>query len=138
MGYTHYWRTANGCSDGEWKDICSAARQLLANNPDIPLVRSYGETDPPEISEECIQFNGAGDDGLEDFFATPEHTNFEFCKTARLPYDALVVAMLGLMNFYAPFAWVMKSDGEPEDWEEGLALAEEVAGAPVASPFTDW
>lgn len=141
MGYTHTWNEQAPCTVEEWRHIRVAVLQLLANNPDIPVAWESdcdGVTHPfkaPEVSADLIRFNGLGDDGLETFFVQREGGGYAFCKTGRKPYDALVVASLALMHHYAPIAWEYGSDGDPEDWEEGLQLASDAAGEPVETPF---
>jgi hypothetical protein len=92
----------------------------------------------PEVSKDLIRFNGLGEDGHETFLVLRDEGGFAFCKTVRKPYDALVVATLALMNHYAPGAWRYKSDGDPEDWEEGLQLASDAASEPIGTPFTNY
>ncbi len=55
---------------------------------------------------------------------TKDHDDsFNFCKTARKPYDEIVTAILAVVDKLAPGALEIGSDGDESDWEEGLALA---------------
>ena len=53
-------------------------------------------------------------------------TGFNFCKTAAKPYDLVVTAILVLAEHFSEGHFKVSSDGDPEDWAEGLALAREV------------
>ena len=80
--------------------------------------------------------------GMGDFFNKPkvseqiesryidveEHTNFFFCKTARKPYDTCVVALLAIMKKHLGKKIKISSDGNINDWSEGLALCKEILG----------
>ena len=144
MGYTHYWEGQRSCTDMEWQRIRAAVLQLLGNNQDIPVVWESDcdgvkhQRKVPEISRRLIRFNGPGDEGFETFLVDRVEPSFAFCKTGRLPYDALVVATLTLMEHYAAGAWRYKTDGEGVELDEGLMLAADVVGVGVKSPFTNW
>jgi hypothetical protein len=65
------------------------------------------------------------EDGHETFYISPRYTKeWNFCKTARKPYDTVVVAFLVMLNDVNPdFTW--SSDGEDEDHEAGRKIYEE-------------
>ena len=54
----------------------------------------------------------------ESFFLTPETTNWNFCKTARKPYDLLVCAVL--LSAYNILGYELSSDGGFEDWQPAI------------------
>ena len=117
MGYTHYWRHSS-FSDEEWDEICARARSIL-NATDVPLQWEYDVEQPPQVNHEAIRFNGVEDDGHETFYLE-KNSKGEFCKTARKPYDEVVVALLTTIDEVADhFSW---SGGEPEQNEPGLEL----------------
>lgn len=75
-----------------------------------------------EISDEVIQFNGVGDDGHETFYINPvpevpswRDTAFDFCKTARKPYDVPVAMILLAIDHFMPTVMTISSDGW---WDE--------------------
>lgn len=76
-----------------------------------------------------IKVNGKGDLAHEDFILR-EHFNqnedFEFCKTARKPYDLVVVACLIILQSHLKGSVVVSSDGSESDWTDGQKLAESV------------
>lgn len=131
MGYTHYWRPVNGIEPSIFakisRDVAKACK--LAKKHGVKVQFECDEEEPPVFEDDCIRFNGIGDDGHETFVITPDERGFEFCKTARKPYDLLVTAALCLIDFHTKgTSWAMEisSDGDPADWSQGLALAKQV------------
>ena len=125
MGYTHYWRTRRGA------DL--HPRQLiedigtLADASGLPLDRQLGR--------DGIWINGVGDDGHETLVWPPDHEEdqswcsywpdwrFDFCKTARKPYDVVVTASLIAVKDRMGPDVIIGSDGQvPNEWLDGLLL----------------
>lgn len=132
MGYTHYWGATRTFTASEWKDICAATRSILAAT-DATIVREYDQpTERPDILDDEILLNGSGEEGHETFWLQrelpeePEYRkgegDFQFCKTARKPYDDVVVAILIAVRDIAPDAFSWSSDGYLEEHADGLAL----------------
>lgn len=132
MGYTHYWGATRTFTASEWKDICAATRSILRTST-VQIVREYDRpNERPDVLDHEIIFNGAGDDGHETFWLQrelpeePEYRkgegDFQFCKTARKPYDEVVVAVLIAVRHIAPDAISWSSDGYLEEHADGLAL----------------
>lgn len=97
MGYTHYWENDETITSEQWRNICTYAHRLFkaAKENGIPLL--YESDEPgtePDVNEAFIRFNGDDDDGHETFYLSREATSFEFCKTARKPYDYVVGDLL--------------------------------------------
>jgi hypothetical protein len=114
------------------------------------IVRGPDGMGDPVITDELVSFNGnaplAGDAEADDFSHETFHIPrvyqpqdwqqpdgqgryFDFCKTARKPYDLTVTAALIALNHYFPNPDVaLSSDGTAEDWEPGLALCRAVLG----------
>jgi len=64
---------------------------------------------------------------------------FDFCKTARKPYDLAVTASLIALQHHFPEVGV-STDGTGDDWTAGLALCRSVLGygqLPFASDRVD-
>ena len=136
MGYTHYWRQHRDFNDTEWRVITRLAKLItadglgvLAHHPDaINGDEYYGEKEDDVfiIDNEQIRFNGIGEDGHETFLITKKKPKegFQFCKTARKPYDKYVVAVLcAIYHVYLQMEKTVmniSSDGNTEDWTEGL------------------
>ena len=87
------------------------------HNQELPIDWEYDEPNqPPQVDGEVVRFNGRDEDGHETFMIERTGTSWEFCKTARKPYDVYVVACLILLHHYNPeFVW--SSDGEGEGAE---------------------
>lgn len=129
MGYTHYWRRDEAEIPQElWDEAISKIRPIVAEHSKL--------LSDVEITEDVIFFNG----GHETFFVQrifehPEWVTqgyrdsagfFRFCKTARKPYDKVVVACLVVLatvlrDAEVGFRW--SSDGETGDHAEGLRIS---------------
>ena len=143
MGYTHYWRQLRDFTDTEWQELTRLTNLIIADNEGI-LSDGFGEGGKPEVNGEHIWFNGLGEDSHETFRITKKKRAkedyeeqeaydrqgaFDFCKTAQKPYDKYVVAVLcALYNMAGQKEWPLgdgkimsiSSDGNTEDWTEGL------------------
>jgi hypothetical protein len=109
MGYTHYWNSKKS-TDADWDKFISVCKQLHTNLPKhSDVVDHNGKAYPiniaggdgvgkPFFNAYCVWFNGK--DGKADLshetFCIERATRltFNFCKTARKPYDLLAVACL--------------------------------------------
>jgi hypothetical protein len=118
MGYTHYWE--GSFTDAEWKLMRDSARKILELT-DVPVQFDCDEPGDPVIDDEHIRFNGVGDDDGHETFMLTKSGAWTFCKTARKPYDEVVVAMLLAADDIAKdFSW--SSDGSGYDFAQGEAL----------------
>ncbi len=115
MGYTHYWRPkADGLKNlkDKWGSVVQPLLLHIVSHFHAAGVIEY-ECDVPEapqLDAECVRFNGVGDLGHETFyFSHQDRTDFEFCKTARKPYDTAVCACLLVLEHYGPIG--LSSDG---------------------------
>jgi hypothetical protein len=80
----------------------------------VPLGDSNGEIGTkPVFNSRHIMFNGIGDDSHETAVVYKGAVEFEFCKTARKPYDSVVVEFYKLIRKHAP-STVLESDGGDE------------------------
>ena len=116
MGYSHYWKIEEDMTVQEFKHLQSIAAKI-AEASDAPVGLSIN-THPlyPSITVE-----GMASDAHETFYLTSKAVKFEFCKTARKPYDEVVVGILD----YADALGLLKftSDGNPDDLAAGERLA---------------
>lgn len=86
----------------------------LIKSSKVPLGNGYGDVDSkPVFNKDYIAFNGVGDDAHETASVTKEASKFEFCKTARKPYDSVVVEFYKLIRKHAP-STELNSDGGDE------------------------
>lgn len=127
MGYSHYFPQTRSFTDTEWSTIQQSAKKLFTECSDF-LANGMGDVDTePEANDAEILFNGIEDMSYEPFSVSKEHDDsYNFCKTAERPYDIAVVAMLVLINTYAPGVLKIESDGNGGDWKEGLSLAKKI------------
>jgi hypothetical protein len=93
------------------------------------------------------EFYANGEDGsheslyIERVFDTGDYCSrddngflFSFCKTAQKPYDIAVTALLIAFVNHFPEACRLSSDGDREEWEAGLRLAEDALGRSLMIP----
>lgn len=128
MGYTHCWNEKHVGKE-RWRKFKGAVQEMIdRHNQELPIDWEYDEADkPPQVDDNCVRFNGRGDDGHETFMIERlGRGQFEFCKTARKPYDVYVVACLILLHHYKPqFTW--RSDGDTaEEFQVSYLWAKEV------------
>lgn len=116
MGYTHYWDHP-AFADDEWKELTTSARKIIRIAEDffdIPLSEDYDTLRAPIVDSKYICFNGYGDEGHETFQIRKKGDN-AFCKTARKPYDAAVVAcLIEAARINPEFNWSSDGDGEED------------------------
>lgn len=138
MGYTHYFKnlTSSVPFAEAVEDIVDAAEKHGI------VIRGGDGYDPiPVFRPDVIWLNGDGDEGLdhESFWVPGKADGFNFCKTVRKPYDAVVVASLVWAIVNEADGWEnIGSDGKWGDWVDpthngrnpigGIALYEEVFG----------
>ena len=72
-----------------------------------------------------IWFNGKEYDGHETFNLKNTKQGFQFCKTARKPYDTPVCIILALTAVSCP-GFDLSSDGGRDDWEPAITRAKEM------------
>ena len=126
MGYTHYWNGTRAFTKHEWAEITLAANRILATTR-VPL-------EDREINDQHINLNGVGEDGHETFRLTRHPDDFDFCKTARKPYDAVVTAILIAAARHGKDAIQVSSDGSPKEWKPGLTLVTAACGRGFVVP----
>jgi len=130
MGYTHYWYQMRNFTDSEWQKISFMTNKIIeaAKAQGIELANGHGEAGTePVIDADKIQLNGVDDDAHETLYLTKQQGKFvdytprdqqirdgifNFCKTARKPYDAVVVSILGAARRIAKGALRLSSDGD--------------------------
>lgn len=125
MGYTHYFETIKPLTPEFVEDVKRIVATAEAG--DI-IIRGWDGTGEPELSTEGIILNGdANTDHDYETFMLKADEGFNFCKTARRPYDAVVGAILIRLKKYQPSAMI-DSDGVWDhrdgdgDWAGAQAL----------------
>lgn len=123
MGYTHYWEAEKGFNKEALRAAIKDMGDIVKDNKDI--LAGWDGSGDPEVSEEVVRFNGIGSHSHETFSVEESWDgDFNFCKTARKPYDKVVVACLVVLKHHLDGGVRISSDGEgAEDLAEGLRLA---------------
>ena len=134
MGYTHYWARKNAeISDALWESFEDDCRKITARHEGILCYEFNSPTEKPSITTDHIRFNGIGPAGHETFLferhfvpRRPGYIDseiFGFCKTARKPYDEVVVDILSCAKHRFGDIIGISSDGG----DEAFKSFEEVA-----------
>lgn len=140
MGYTHYWTQLCDIAPDEFEAVVADILAILhAAEASHGVAICDGAATPrtrPEVSADRLAFNGTdiGDQGHETFellrvrqphpYLGMDRFGWDFCKTARKPYDIAVTAALCYLSTVAESHHV-SSDGHGRDFLAGLALARE-------------
>lgn len=155
LGYTHYWTQTRDFDETTMGDIAAAVRRIIrtaegrcfeGSYPDKPVkICGHDGSGAPELTKDHISFNGQGPDFDHETFyipakrelpydgASPDRLGWAFCKTARKPYDVVVVACLTFLQ--SDYGFEVSSDGDVNEWEAGVKLAEEALGRSFANPM---
>jgi len=127
MGYTHYWNFSGKVAP---KDIERGAEKFARASEiiktclakvtakGVKIGDALGRSLKPIINDTEVLFNGYLDKSCETFYISLDRGGWDFCKTAREPYDLLVC--LSLLAFKYAFGDDFKytSDGiTKEDYE---------------------
>ena len=109
MGYTHYFEN-NSINKKSWSAFIEDVQAIIKQAPsEIAL--------DVVINDKDISINGVDDDSHETLYINRDTTSdFEFCKTARKPYDLVVAAILVAYEEHNEDATV-RSDGDLHDGE---------------------
>ena len=100
MGYTRYWEGTSKKYDAKTIDIVKEIINIAQNEQGI-VIRGPDGTGDPIINEKLIGFNGDRENNLNyESFVVANGTDigFNFCKTARQPYDIVVNATIQLLK----------------------------------------
>lgn len=111
MGYTHYWKSLK-FTPKNWAELQVKTHEVIKNLPShVKLAFECDQEEKPvEISDVMIRFNGIGEKGHETFLLDFASRDFEFCKTARKPYDLAVCSVLILASLLSESGEI-SSDG---------------------------
>jgi hypothetical protein len=128
MGYTHYYKIPSRMDEIRFHALVTDVKVILksAKKLGIKLANGHGEEGTtPTTSSNLIIFNGVEDDSHETLYIAREDDEvkgnelvFNFCKTARKPYDTIVVAVLVALKKHFPES-IISSDGGMEEFTNG-------------------
>lgn len=130
MGYTHYWSQNHDVTEADWTEFSEGAARLVAlvKASGVALKDGGGERGKPVINADEVAFNGAGEEAYETFRIEriiDEEDGSWFCKTARMPYDTAVAAVLVYLDSVLPDTFEARSDGSLENFRDALELAKQ-------------
>lgn len=136
MGYTRYWHRIKEIPQPTFQAIVGDFMKVLPALQ-VPLAGGDGTGDPCLTAEEVI-FNGVGDDAHETFLFPRVYSlrqgrivgglDFQFCKTARKPYDLAVAAFLIIAKHHLGANLHVTSDGGPSGFAAAISLCSTVLG----------
>ena len=127
MGYTHSWTVGKDVSDKTWKQFTGFVKQLIMAS-DVTIRNGQGENGP-EIGNKEIWLNGDAscDEDHETFMIHRGSQSSDFCKTARKPYDVVVVASLAVAhNLGIITEWSSNGKKELGDFDNAMALLNKI------------
>lgn len=123
--YTHYWTYNKSYNDEkQFAKAVEEIKRLLAAKElkDIPLC-GRADDEAAILQEDQVFLNGVGDDGHEDFCVYVDEPKWDFCKTARKPYDLVVMlCLIAFANNLSSFTF--RSDGCVWEWLPAIKLYE--------------
>ena len=140
MGYTHYWTQSANFTEDEWdyvRAFFTKMRELLPqhrttawDNDEVPELFGWDGIGSPEMSAVAVGFNGDKSKEINhETFRVEKRLNedsWQFCKTARKPYDVAVNAMLLMFSTMTPTTFTLATDGtntiHGEEWDGGRKL----------------
>lgn len=144
MGYTHYWTFKKPTKGNAAKVEANYQRAIKQCNKIIQYYsQNYGGLSGYSAHTNKyggLTFNGSRENAYETFmvrehymqnFKDDSHFSnkgFNFCKTAQMPYDTVVVACLIVLKHYLRENIAVNSDGQKPDWIDGYNLAKQVLG----------
>ena len=116
MGYTHYIKNSKGFSDENWEIFKKEVKLVIEEAEKLGIKITgdgAGEIDQcVDFSKNVIYFNGFGEESHETCVIQKEPFEFKFCKTARKPYDDVVVAVYHLAAKYGNGIEISSDGGE--------------------------
>ena len=143
MGYTHYLRFKKSVTKERLskasEDIKKAFELIKAECPDITIKDGWGENEP-QIDEDIICFNGdaSKEEDFETFVVKVGDKDFNFCKTARQPYDVYVCVACLILKEHFGDDLCMSSDGIFKDDRDRGVDIDILLGGEVYRIDDDW
>ena len=160
MGYTHYWRHTRPFSERDWGIVCDYFNRIAQSGYASGISLSVddeahalsrhdlleGFTRSLDGRETCL-LNGVGGDAGETFViyrdcppaaAWTREAGFDFCKTGRRRYDAVVTGILSALEAQFPEHFSVLSDGGVDDWTPGVSLARAALAERAESVDAPW
>ena len=145
MGYSHYWSVdmsgvKRPVAERDWKTCLRACQSLIyaVSQAEGGLSGFNAHTKPGVYGG--LKLNGSRENAAEDFCFREhwsENVGRQSCKTYQRQYDACVVACLCIIDHYmGRHGFTCSSDGDAQDWLEGIALVHLYTRLQVRLPGT--
>lgn len=132
MGYTHRFPRQKDPTLKQWGNFIRDARKLIAYVKQQHIVAINAK-----VKDFYVDVNGVGADACENLLLLPIGADvFNFCKTARKPYDVVVVALLCIYDNTCPGSRRITSDGWRDELLDGSRLATVALGREIPVPAT--
>ncbi len=144
MGYTNYYYRKPTLDATKFASFSEDVAKIIKAAP-CKIAGGLGKG-KPTVNATSVWFNGKGEDSHETFDISQTETGrvnedglvFAFCKTARKPYDIVVVAVLTALKYHFGNEVKVSSDGDLSDWEAGMRLFEQACSKVAPSnPLED-
>ena len=151
MGYTSYWKRPEKLDEKKFEQFVEECKLLHKNLPktsetaggyykddEIIICGGNGEGEPI-FDKDLVCFNGSEENDMchETLYIerVKKDDFFDFCKTARKPYDFFVCACL--ISFKKIFGSKVdvSSDGGVDDWKPAMEFYEKTTGKKVPAMF---
>jgi hypothetical protein len=128
MGYTHYW-TIGKLDPEQFVKFSADCEKIIDDCKQNGIAIAGGDgVGKPEITSKEVWFNGSGEDSHETFHISIESKGFDFCKTARKPYDLAVAACLVAAKHHFGDQITISSDGGMDGFTEGIEVCKRLFG----------
>lgn len=139
MGYTHYWNQTAVFNQRDWDHLKRFVGAVLAHLPEHSAsAGGHYEDAPLQVAvlgspEDRIWIEGFGrhegvDLDHESFVVEKDGSGFQFCKTARKPYDLVVATILLQAHLLQQEGFLVSTDGDFDDWSPVFEYHNRVAG----------
>lgn len=129
MGYTNYFTKNKKATASQWNQLIDDAKLIFekANEQGIELTGcGLGPVPIADKKKKMIFFNGTTENDLcHETFSLQKNQDsmWDFCKTARKPYDAVVKAILIRAEELGVVSkWSFDGDKDEEEYEDGVNL----------------
>ena len=114
-GYTNYWEQSEDFTNSEWSKIVRLAKATIKKAEKLGIViRDGWGKGKPKVNNNEISINCDAENNLdhETFRITKKlNDDWDFTKTARKPYDAVVATILVGIQKITPEKFEPRADG---------------------------
>lgn len=138
MGYTHYFIQKKSIAPDMWKKICRDTEKIIHYQIKLNIYLQSNDSSDVMVNEEkgFINFNGVLHNKHETFSIKKDlDKDFNFCKTARLPYDLAVTAVLMIIDYHAPECFQISSSGKIYSWLPAAKMNKILFGYGIKFPY---